>query len=101
RELIATQPQSGLARRLCYLFEWLTGQALDLSTYQSVSAKASYVPVLDESLQFGFTSKASPRNTKYRVIDNLPGNREFCPLVTKTPYLLEMVGKNLKQRTLQ
>jgi hypothetical protein len=101
RDLNAEQPEFALARRLGHLFEWLTGQELDFPSHWSISAKARYVPVLDESLQFGFTSKASPRNTKYRIIDNLPGNRDFCPLVTKTPYLIEMVSKNLRQRTLQ
>jgi hypothetical protein len=91
------QPESAIARRLGYLFEWITGSPLDIP---GVSRKAAYIPVLDESLQFGLANSASTRHAKYRVLDNLPGNRYFCPLVAKTPYLLEMVGKGLKRRTL-
>lgn len=64
-----------------------------------VSRKATYVPVLDESRQFGMPASATKRHSKYRVTNNLPGNINFCPLVSKTPYLIEMVGKQLKQRT--
>ena len=65
----------------------------------ATSKKAAYVPVLDEALQFAMATSAGKRDAKYRVSDNLPGNRNFCPLVTKTPYLLGMVGKELKKRT--
>lgn len=97
RSLNQAQPQSAAARRLGYLYEWLTGRELDIP---AVSRQAAYVPVLDESLQFGLAAGASLRDRKYRVADNLPGNRNFCPLVTRTPYLVEMVGKRLKHLTL-
>jgi len=100
RAFYLAQPRSAFARRLGYLYEWLTGQALDISDTGGVSRKAAYVSVLDESLQFGVAAELSPRNEKYRVIDNLPGNPDFCPLVTKTSYLTDMVSKGLKQRTL-
>lgn len=99
RTLNEAQPQSTFARRLGYLYEWLTGEELQFTTSSGVSAKAAFVPVLDESVQFGLSAAASTRNVKYRVIDNLPGNPQFCPLVTKTPYLMEMITKDLKQRT--
>lgn len=71
------QPRSVAARRLGFLYEWLTGNELDTAA----SRKAAYVPVLDETQHFGLALDASGRNDKYRVIDNLPGNRSFCPLV--------------------
>lgn len=98
RDLIAGQFQSALSRRIGYLYEWLTGQALDMAPLE-VSLKSSYVPLLDESLQFGMGLASSPRDAKYRVIDNLPGNPAFCPLVRRTSYLETMVGKNLMERT--
>lgn len=101
RAALLGQPRSVAARRLGYLYEWLIGEALDLpDTTLSALRKARYAPVLDESMQFGFALESGPRNGKYRVIDNLPGTREFCPLVTKTPYLAQMVSKGLKERTL-
>lgn len=90
---LAAQPESRFARRAGYLYEWLTGNELAAA----VPPKAAYVPALDDKLQFGFAGGA--RNAKFRVIDNLPGNRQFCPLVRKTDFLQAMARKDLKRRT--
>ena len=90
---LAQQPESGFARRIGYLYEWLTGEQIKAA----VAPRAAYVRVLDEALQFGRAD--GPRDGKFRVVNNLPGNRRFCPLVRKTDFLKEMVRKNLKQRT--
>lgn len=93
-KMLAEQPESSFARRIGYLYEWLTGEEIKAV----VAPRAAYVPVVDESLQFGLAD--GPRNGKFRVTDNLPGNRQFCPLVRKTESLKAMVKKNLKQGTL-
>lgn len=90
---IVDQPESLYARRLGYLYEWLTGNEITAS----VAPRAAYIPVVDDSLQFCFANGS--RNTKFRVIDNLPGNRRFCPMVRKTPTIQAMVQKDLKRRT--
>lgn len=90
---LAAQPESRFARRAGYLYEWLTGNELKATA----PPKAAYVPVLDEKLQFGFAG--GTRNSKFRVIDNLPGNRQFCPIARKTEFLQSMAGKDLKRRT--
>lgn len=92
------QPTVMLTRRLAYLFEWLTGRTLE-PPGGALGTKLRYVPVLDESLQFGLALGASPRIEKYKIIDNLPGTPGFCPLVRKTAYLATMVDKGLKERT--
>jgi Fic/DOC family len=84
-------------RRIAYLFEWLTGEELELRA-GPLDKKLRYVPVLDEKLQFGLALEASPRVEKFRIIDNLPGTPAFCPLVRRTPYLERMIGKRLKER---
>ena len=84
---------STFARRLGFLYEWITSENIKSGD----ESRAAYVPVLDESMQFGRAN--GPRNRKFRVTDNLPGNRQFCPLVRKTDFLRAMLGKNLKQRT--
>ena len=86
-------PQSAYARRAGFLFEWLTGRQLE----PSVASKAGFVPVLDVALQFG--PNDGERDSRFRVINNLPGTNEFCPLVRRTPYLEQMVTKNLRERT--
>ena len=91
---LAAKPESSFARRIGFLYEWLTGEELNAV----VAPRAAYVRVVDETLQFGLAD--GPREGKFRVINNLPGNRKFCPMVRKTNYLQEMVHKNLKQRTI-
>jgi len=97
RQLVTRQLQSALSRRIGYLYEWLTGKELNIAP-SLVSPKSAYVPVLDESLQFGMDSTKSPRDAKYRVINNLPGTSAYCPLVYRTSYLDSMVGKGLEVR---
>jgi hypothetical protein len=90
---LAEQPESTFGRRIGYLYEWLTGKEIKAV----VAPRAAYVNVVDEKLQFGMATRA--KDGKFRVINNLPGNRRFCALVRKTKYLQTMVHKNLKQRT--
>ncbi len=91
--LMAAQPESIYARRIGFLYEWLTGQELDARA----SPRAAYVKVVEEKLQFGLS--AGKKDGKFRVINNLPGNQKFCPMVRKTPTLQTLVDQNLKQRT--
>lgn len=90
---LAERPESAAARRAGYLCEWLTGKQLNAS----VPSKASYIPLIDEALQF--CVRSGEKNKKFRIVDNLPGNRRFCPLIRRTPFLAKMVAGNLKQRT--
>ena len=90
---LAAKPESHFARRAGYLYERLTGNELGARA----APKAAYVPILDEKLQFGLAG--GTRNAKFRVINNLPGNREFCPLVRKTDFLKAMARKDLNRQT--
>ena len=91
---LAKKPESSFARRIAFLYEWLTGEELNAV----VAPRASYVRVVDEKLQFDLADGS--KNGKFRVINNLPGNPRFCPLVRKTDFIQAMVRKNLKQRTI-
>ena len=92
---LRAHPESTFARRLGYLYEWLTTNEIDAQA----APRAAYVPVLDEKLQFGLSG--GERDAKFRVISNLPGNPRFCPLVRKTTFLQNMVQKDLKKRTIE
>lgn len=94
-EWIAENPTSAYARRACFLYEWLTDTQLPVKN--PVPAKTRYVDVLDIDMQFG--TRAAAKDPRFRVNDNLPGTRNFCPLVRKTAFLNEIVGKNLRKHT--
>lgn len=80
---VRDKPTGSYARRLWFLYEWLTGRQLDVPAPGSVRA----VQVLNPRQQFAL-EEGKP-SSRHRVIDNLPGQREFCPLVRRTPLLEE------------
>lgn len=85
-------PASAYARRACFLFEWLTGKQLPVD--DPVSPRAAYVSAVDHSMQFVLDE--GERQSRFRVIDNLPGTPAFCPLVRKTDYLKAMHAMDLQ-----
>jgi len=89
--LVRAKPTGGYARRLWFLYEWLTGDRLDLPD----AGAGRYVPVIDPNRQWAIAGKTSPRQ---RVKDNLPGTPEFCPLVFRTEILDRFIAFNLPAR---
>lgn len=82
-QVLSQKPTSPSARRLWFLYEWMTGEKLDLDGL----SKRSFIPLLNPNEYF-----ALPEGTKsprHKVINNLPGTQDFCPLVRKTEALLE------------
>ena len=85
------RPASSYARRACFLFEWTTGRGM--SDKIQVPGRESYVNAVDDKLQFALPG--GERNTRFRVIDNLPGTCEFCPMVRKTAFLTVKINPDL------
>lgn len=92
--LVRAKPTGSYARRVWFLYEWLTEERLDLPD----AATGRYVPVVDPERQWATGGENSPR---HRVKDNLPGTPEFCPLVFRTPALERFVELDLPQRARQ
>ncbi len=90
---LAESPTSSYARRAGFLYEWLSGDKLNVN----VPAKERYVDLVDNTLQFGLT--VGEKDTRFRVNNNLPGNKYFCPLVRRTKYLNEMIANDLREKT--
>lgn len=90
-QLIQAKPTSRYTRRLWFLYEWLMDQRLKLPDAKS----GSYVPVVDPKQQWAVAGKNS---TRHRVKDNLPGTREFCPLVFRSKTIDQWIALNLGKR---
>lgn len=88
--LVRAKPIGSYARRIWFLYEWLTGKRLNLSDAE----KGSYVPVVDTEQQYAADGENSPR---HRVRNNLPGTPEFCPLVFRTKTLEQFIATDLEQ----
>lgn len=73
-----TEPTGQYARKACFLYEWLTDVMIDSKGV----TQGNYVSVLDDKEYL--TATSPDKNQRWRINDNLPGNRYFCPLVRKT-----------------
>lgn len=89
--LVRSKPTGTYARRVWFLYEWLTGGTLELPDAQA----GKYADVLDPALQWGVEGKNAKR---HRLRNNLPGTPEFCPLVFRTKALDEFIELELPQR---
>ncbi len=91
RDIILKEPTSQYARRIWFFYEWLMDKTLDLPDLKT----GNYIDVLDEKLQYPGPSENVPR---YRVRNNLPGVRNFCPLIRKTEKLEAYIAARLDQK---
>jgi hypothetical protein len=89
--LVRAKPTGSYARRIWFLYEWLTGTSLDLPD----ADRGTYVPVIDPEQQWAIEGENSSR---HRVRNNLPGTPAFCPLVFRTELLEEFAGMDLGRR---
>lgn len=90
--IVRATPTGAFARRTWFLYEWLTGRELDVPDPGKVRVVAVVDPEQQVALQKG---APSPR---HKVIDNLPGTRDFCPMIRWTPDLRAAVAKGLDAR---
>lgn len=81
-EWIRSEPTGQYARRAGFFYEWLTGNTLAVER-----VGGNYRDALDPALYV--VAVSSRRNRRWRINDNLPGTPEFCPLVRRTPPLLD------------
>jgi hypothetical protein len=93
-EIVRAQPTGTYARRIWFLYEWLTGEELSLP--DAVSGR--YVDALDPERQFGVVGERCPRQ---RVRNNLPGTPAFCPLVFRSNALVAFLEGKLAERARQ
>jgi len=86
--MIKKEPTSQYSRRVWFLYEWLMNKKLDIPDLKT----GTYVEIVNPELQF---TGSSINSTRHRVKNNLPGIREFCPMIRKTKKLQEFIKKDL------
>jgi len=89
-EYVRSKPTGQYARRGWFLYEYLTGERLDLP-----DAQGKYVELLDPEIYVTTTAINSPR---HKVRDNLLGNIDFCPVVRRTPEIEAWMAKALNRQ---
>ncbi len=85
---IRGRPTGQYARRLWFLYEFLMERPLPLEDV----TQGNYIDLLDPERYYTATPM---RSRRHRVINNLLGNVDFCPMVRRTPTLQEFEAKRL------
>lgn len=90
-EIIKAKPNSGYMRRIWFLYEWLLDRQLDIPDAKT----GTYAKIVDPELQWAIKGTTS---TRHRVRNNLPGSRDYCPLVRRTDTLNAFVASKLNEQ---
>ena len=89
REFILKSPAGKYARKIGFLYEWLTGVIIELPR----SAGGNYTNLLEEEQ---YITGAVIKNSKWNINDNLLGTPRFCPVVRKTTRLATLLGIDIR-----
>ncbi|HBG69835.1 MAG: cell filamentation protein Fic [Bacteroidetes bacterium GWF2_43_63] len=90
--ILKEEPTGQYSRKIWFLYEWLMHKELPID---DLTIK-NYVPLVDDSLQFALSSGS--KSPRHRIINNLPGTRDFCPLIRKTAKLENYIKENISGR---
>lgn len=89
---IASKPTGKSTRRIWFLYEMLTGSILALPDLKT----GNYIELLDSNHYF--TVNQGTRIRRQRILNNLLGDRSFCPIVRKTARLADSKAIDFKQK---
>jgi hypothetical protein len=89
--IVKDQPTGRNSRRIWFFYEWLTDAKLNIEDAKT----GNYVEALDPDLQYPGSKQRSKR---HRVWNNLPGNKNFCPLIYRTEKLESFSKKELEEK---
>ncbi|MBR9978846.1 MAG: Fic family protein [Bacteroidetes bacterium] len=89
---ISSKPTGKYARRIWFLYEFLTGRKLTLPDL----TRGNYTALLEPDRYY--TAAPGRRVQRQRVIDNLLGGKDFCPVIRRTEKLAAMETIDLRKR---
>jgi len=92
---VESKPNGKYARRLWFLFEFLTGSSLPLDDLK----RGNYVDLLDPERYYTVTPPRRVR--RQRINENLLGDSRFCPTIRRTDTLRTFQEADLTERCRQ
>jgi hypothetical protein len=90
---VDTEPTGQYARRAAFLYEWLTEDTLQLP--QRIGG--NYVDAIDNTKLVAASANHSVKVPRWRINDNLPGTRYFCPTIVKTEAAIQAMALDVPQ----
>lgn len=91
-EYIKSKPTGKYSRRIWFFYEFLTGIVLPFNDIK----QGNYVEAL-ESKKY-FTVSKGENSTRHRVVNNMLGTKEYCPIIRKSEKLQKYISLDLYQR---
>ena len=91
-KLIAAEPTGQYSRKIWFLYEWLTDVKLEIPDLTT----GNYIDLVDETIQYAY--RGIEASKRHRVRNNLPGVKDFCPMIRKTALLDQYTGLDLSDR---
>jgi hypothetical protein len=89
KSMVIKEPLSQYSRKIWFLYEWLMQKALNIPDLKA----GNYVPLIDEKLQYAVSKGIN--SSRHRILNNLPGTINFCPLIYKTHKLENYIAEDL------
>jgi hypothetical protein len=87
--ILNIEPMGQYSRKIWFLYEWLQQEKINVDVDLK---KRKYIPLLDAKIQYTIKGEES---TRHKIINNLPGTIDFCPLIFKTKKLENHINANV------
>ncbi|WP_158974412.1 Fic family protein [Cellulophaga sp. L1A9] len=87
--ILNIEPMGQYSRKIWFLYEWLQQEEINVAVDLK---KRKYIPLLDTKIQYAIKGEESVRQ---KIINNLPGTKDFCPLIFKTKKLENHINANV------
>ncbi len=91
-DYIKSKPTGKYARRVWFFYEFLTGKQLPIDDITS----GNYVEALEPKEYY--TISNGENSQRHRIVNNLLGPKEFCPIIRKTDKLAQMDSADLRKK---
>ena len=92
KEMVANEPTGRYSRKIWFLYEWLLDKVLGIPDLNT----GNYVDLVDSGIQYSsFEFETSKR---HRIRNNLPGVKDFCPMIRKTEQIQQFIEFDLPNR---
>lgn len=94
KEYFIQFPAGKYGRKIGYLYEWLTGQAIELPK----PAGGNYANLLEDEK---YITGSVIKNPKWKINDNLLGTPRYCPMIRKTARLTSLLEIDIQEKIKQ
>ncbi len=90
---VDAEPTGQYARRAAFLYEWLTAETLRVPARLG----GNYVLALDDTRLVAASTPHVVQVARWRINDNMPGTRYFCPTIIKTDMTAQAMALDVAQ----